>query len=421
MRKIKKEKIVSYQNQLLILALFPILSLVTALVFGGSSLTEFYIKILKHPGILITDYMEIGDLYSALFNLAMVSFTNLFIIYRLKLPINGLIFAAYFVSMGFSTFGKTPLNILPIYFGGLLYCRHEKINFKNIFGIMMFSSGMAPLVSFLMFNTNIDTHYAFLIAIAAGICTGFVMPPLSSHMLKFHEGYNLYNVGFTGGILGNIFASLLRGRGIEIDSQYNLSYAYDMEIKILLTFAFCIYIFIGYYINRNTFNGYDSLVTTGGRLLSDYILTEGLGLSLMNAGILGLLSLGLVSFLNTPLNGALIAGIFTVFGFGAFGKHPINCIPVVLGVLLASMFKVWEYDSFNVALSALFATTLAPVAGVFGPVMGLFAGFLHLFVVNNVGYLHGGINLYNNGFSGGMIGGVLIPIIHKFKLGEKFR
>lgn len=421
MRKIKKEKNISYINKIYILSFFPVLALMTAVIFGRENLLNLYIQILKHPGILITDYMQIGDLYSALFNLSLVSFINLAIIYYLKLPINGLVFAAYFVSMGFSTFGKTPLNILPIYFGGLLYCRHEKISFKNIFGIMMFSSGMAPLVSFLMFNINIAPGYSVLLAVGGGVSIGFLMPPLSSHMLKFHDGYNLYNVGFTGGILGNIFASLIRGRGLEIDSQYNLSYMYDFEIKLLLTATFCIYIFIGYYINRNSFSGYDNLVTTGGRLLSDYILTEGFGISLMNSGILGLLALGLISFLNTPLNGALIAGVFTVFGFGAFGKHPINCIPVVLGVLLASFVKVWEYDSFNVALSALFATTLAPVAGVYGPIMGVVAGFLHLFVVNNVGYLHGGMNLYNNGFSGGMIGGVLIPVIHKFKLGEKFR
>ena len=31
-------------------------------------------------------------------------------------------------------------------------------------------------------------------------------------------------------------------------------------------------------------------------------------------------------------------------------------------------------------------------------------------VVMNVGYLHGGMNLYNNGFSGGFVAGILIPI-----------
>jgi hypothetical protein len=161
-------------------------------------------------------------------------------------------------------------------------------------------------------------------------------------------------------------------------------------------------------------------MSTGGRLITDHILTEGFGISLLNSGILGLLSIAFTSAIGATLNGALVAGIFTVFAFGAFGKHPVNCIPIVLGVLLASYIKVWEFDSFNVALSALFGTTLAPIAGVHGPFLGILSGFLHLFVVNNIGVIHGGMNLYNNGFSGGMVAGILVPLIHKFNLGEKF-
>jgi hypothetical protein len=32
-------------------------------------------------------------------------------------------------------------------------------------------------------------------------------------------------------------------------------------------------------------------------------------------------------------------------------------------------------------------------------------------MVNNVGFLHAGLNLYNNGFAGGLVAIVLIPII----------
>lgn len=420
MRRIKKEIQVTYNNKLLILGIFPLICFIYALIFSNSNLLNNYKEILIHPGILITDYLYVGDFYSTLLNMSLVAFINLAIIFFFKIPVSGLIFAAYFVSIGFSAFGKTPINIIPIYLGGFLYTKYERVSYKGIFGVMMFSAGLAPLVSFLMFNSNLSLTSNLIFSLLAGIIVGFIMTPLSSHMLKFHDGYNLYNVGFTAGVLGNIFASLIRGKGLEIENYYSLSEAYDFEIKILLSIVFSIYILIGHYINQRSFLGYDNILVTGGRLLSDYITTEGFGISLLNAGILGMLSLAFTNFLGATLNGALIAGIFTVFGFGAFGKHPLNCIPIIVGVLVASYIRIWEYSSFQVALAGLFGTTLAPISGVYGPFMGILVGFLHMFVVSNVGIIHGGMNLYNNGFSGGMVAGVMIPLIHKFNLGEKW-
>ena len=38
------------------------------------------------------------------------------------------------------------------------------------------------------------------------------------------------------------------------------------------------------------------------------------------------------------------------------------------------------------------------------------AGALHMALVTNIGDLHAGMNLYNNGFSGGFIAAALSPI-----------
>ena len=81
-------------------------------------------------------------------------------------------------------------------------------------------------------------------------------------------------------------------------------------------------------------------------------------------------------------------------------------------MFLASFLKIWEPDSLAVLLAALFGTSLAPVAGSFGWLAGILTGFIHLSVVMNVGYLHGGINLYNNGFSAGFVAAVLVPLFN---------
>ncbi len=62
-------------------------------------------------------------------------------------------------------------------------------------------------------------------------------------------------------------------------------------------------------------------------------------------------------------------------------------------------------------LAALFGTTLAPIAGRFGWHWGIVAGFEHSSVAQTVGQLHGGLVLYNNGFTAGLVAAVLLPVM----------
>ena len=42
---------------------------------------------------------------------------------------------------------------------------------------------------------------------------------------------------------------------------------------------------------------------------------------------------------------------------------------------------------------------------------GFVAGWLHMAVVTSIGVLHGGMNLYNNGFAAGIVAGFMLPIV----------
>jgi hypothetical protein len=59
----------------------------------------------------------------------------------------------------------------------------------------------------------------------------------------------------------------------------------------------------------------------------------------------------------------------------------------------------------------LFGTTLAPLAGEFGPLVGLAAGFVHLVMVEQTAPWHLGMNLYNNGFAGGLTATYFVALI----------
>jgi hypothetical protein len=86
------------------------------------------------------------------------------------------------------------------------------------------------------------------------------------------------------------------------------------------------------------------------------------------------------------------------------------------GVFFGTKIKIWDTSDPGAILAGLFCTTLAPIAGTFGPVFGFLAGYLHLELVMQICELHGGVSLYNNGFAGGIIAAVMITLAKVFNV-----
>ena len=83
-------------------------------------------------------------------------------------------------------------------------------------------------------------------------------------------------------------------------------------------------------------------------------------------------------------------------------------------MLLVGWLTSTELSSTSFLLTALFGTTLAPVSGHYGVIAGVLAGSLHMVIVTNISYLHAGMNLYNNGFSGGFTAAIIVPLLEVF-------
>ncbi|MDA3957530.1 MAG: DUF1576 domain-containing protein [Oceanispirochaeta sp.] len=66
-------------------------------------------------------------------------------------------------------------------------------------------------------------------------------------------------------------------------------------------------------------------------------------------------------------------------------------------------------------MALLFSTTLGPLAGQFGYFAGFLAGFIHFVLVSQTGSWQGGMNLYNNGFAGGLTAAALVAVIQWYR------
>jgi multisubunit Na+/H+ antiporter MnhE subunit len=149
-----------------------------------------------------------------------------------------------------------------------------------------------------------------------------------------------------------------------------------------------------------------------GRSPTDFIAGAGFGATLVNMGLSGAVGLGYILAVGGDLNGPTIGALLSIVGFAAFGKHVRNIVPIMAGVFLASLIKPsWAAAEPGSLLAALFGTNLAPIAGTFGWYWGVVAGFVHSSAALSVGSIHGGLNLYNNGFAAGIVAAILVPVI----------
>ena len=371
-------------------------------------------SIILSSDILITDYMEVGGIGAALVNAALTSLLSLLLLIIIGIKPNGSTIMSLWLMTGFSFLGKNIFNIWPIILGVYLFSRYQKEPFLNYTLVALLGTSLSPVVSQISFGSNQYTIGAIILGILLGIAVGFVLPPIASHSIKAHNGYNLYNIGFASGLLATLLMSIMRGLGIDLDSRL-IWHSGSNKILFILLILCCIYLIImGMIYGKDNKTTLSNINKQTGRLISDFYILFG-ETTYINMGILGILATCFVIVIGGDLNGATICGIFTIIGFGCFGKNIKNTIPIVIGATIAAIFNINDVTSPSLLLSILFSTTLAPICGKFGWKYGVLAGIIHVNIVTNIGYLHGGLNLYNNGLAGGFVAMILIPLITTFK------
>lgn len=369
------------------------------------------VKILTTSSNLTTDYFALTNVGATFFNSGMLALHSLLLIRMTKARINGSLIAAIFTVAAFSFFGKNLYNSMPIVLGAFSYAWVTKVSAKKSLLAALFGTALGPLVNEITFNIGMPIFPGVVLGSLAGFVAGFILPPLAHHFVVFTKGFSLYNIGFSSGVVGTVFTSILRATGVEIEPVSLLSSGYNMPLSILLFSLFSLILIYGLYLNEWSFKGYELIAKQSGQLSTDFLEMTGYGLTLINMSLLGFVSTLFVLILGGEINGPTIGGVLTVVGFGAFGKHLTNVLPVLLGVTLIGYINSYDMSATSVIIAGLFGTTIAPIAGRYGFLMGVLAGGLHLTVVSNTSYLHGGINLYNNGFAGGFVAALMIPLL----------
>ena len=377
--------------------------------------------ILTTRDALLTDYFGVGGIGGGCVSAGLLTLAAALVYWRSRAQMTGASVACLFLVLGFGLFGKNLLNVWPIVAGVALYARFRGQPMRAHLNTAFFGAALAPIVSEILFSTTLAPLASVPLALATGLAVGFILPPAAAHLFRAHMGFSLYNMGFTAGIVGTLVVAMYKAFGYVPDPVFIWTKGANGLLSAFLGVVFASMVALGYAFDRRVFERLPILMEAPGRAPTDFIALAGFAATLANMGLAGAVGAASVLVTGGDLNGPSVGAILTIVGFAAFGKHPRNIAPVMLGVFLGALSRFASPADPSLTLAALFGTTLAPIAGRFGVGWGIVAGFVHASAALTVGPVHAGLNLYNNGFAAGIVASVLVPVIVAIRAGFGYR
>ena len=420
-KKLHSRAALHYHNIIMnTMLLFALAFVMAGLIVGNiADLPRGLWRILNCPAPLVTDFTMVGGLNAALLNAGLC---GLFVygLYRLSgFVASGGAFGAYFLAVGIGLFGKTVFTIIPFVIGGILYAWYKKEPFRRIILYPIQASALSPIVTVLAFDNGFSWGGAALGYLIAMII-GFVITPVAIHTRTMHRGFDLYNVGLAAGLIGILFFAIYREVALDLHGFSNgyhiVSLLGDHRPDFFYPFLASIFALIsmsGLLMSKDGIREFWALRSHTG-LDIDFAPEFGMPAVLMNMGFVGLMTLFYMIMINAPMNGATVGAVISVLCWTGNGANTRNMLPIFVGYGVYSLITGVALNSQYLCVAVCYATGLAPLAGRYGNIYGVLVGAIHAFIAGITSSMHGGFNLYNGGFSAGLVSLVMLPVIQSF-------
>ena len=393
-----------------------------------------WIKILTSPCKVTTNYFWLGGYAATFFNMAMVGIMCLTLLCVFKTQANNVTTLAFILTVGFGSWGINPLNSRPTMLGVCLYALVKKEKLGGLVNAMMFSTGIAPLISDLLLRYPNAEVVGFNLlgaglAILVGLIIGFFLPAGLAHAPKVHKGFSLYSaalpIGMTAFFLN---AALFKTLGFALPAAPDAStltgaFASQTTVNIFCCILFGLCIIFAFLLGCKPKDYW--ILLKDPDLVTSFSATYGNAVMLMNVGVYGLMILGYYNAIGVAFNGVTFGIIFCMLACCNSGSHPANVWPIMAGYVVTSLLFGWlsqllggdfamAVNAQAIAIGLCYANGLSPIADKYGWGFGMLAAGLHYLLVTSVPNLHGGFCLYNGGFTACLICLILVPELEKF-------
>ena len=402
------------------------------------------LEILLNPCKISTNYFAFG--YAATFlNMGLVGLVCTGLCCLPGAKPNNVTTLGVILTLGFGSWGINPLNMIPTVLGVCLYALVKKEKLGAMSNAMMYSTGIAPLISELLFRYP-GTEWGFSglglgLALFVGLVIGFFLPAGLAHSPNIHKGYDHYSaavpIGMTAFFLRSMLYNVMLGTTpakLELATlpAPGAEFFWGCNIFCAAVFGLCILFAL---LMGCKPRDYWELMKDSGHGVC-FSTKYGNATFLMNVGVFGLMIVGYfnlaalmdggVERMSTVWTGMTFGIVFCMLATCNSGSHPGNVWPIMVGYIVTAYLFGWiagllGVESYGLTISnqsiligLCYANGMSPITGKYGVGYGALAAGLHYLLVTAVPDMHGGFCLYNGGFTAALICLLFVPQLEKF-------
>lgn len=389
-------------------------------------------KIISQPSKISTNYFYVGGYSATFLNMGLVSLLCLALYVLLDAKATNGSTLAFLLTVGFTSWGINVLNMWPSILGVILYSLVKREKLSNNVNAMLFSTGIAPLITELMVRYPHAEAVGFRLSgialgIAVGVAIGFFLPAGLAHSPKVHKGFSLYNAALPIGMAAFFLQAVLyKTMGVALPAAPaadTLKVASRLTVNVFCIVLFGILVLVALAMGCTPKDYWKLMVDK--EEASSFSSTYGKAAFLMNVGVYGLFILGYYNLIRGSFNGVTFGIIFCMLACCNSGSHPGSVLPIMMGYVAAS----WIFQALSAAVGGTFAGAInaqaimvglcyangmSPISRKYGWEYSFLAAMMHYSLVTSVPLLHGGYCLYNGGFTAAFVCLLLIPILERF-------
>ena len=389
-------------------------------------------KILASTCKISTNYFAVGGFAATFLNMALLGFVLTGLYHFLKAPVNNVSTLAFVLTLGFGSWGINVLNLWFSVLGVVLYAAVKREKLSGQVNAMLFSTGIAPLISEMLFRyphaEALGFHWAGLgLAVLVGVCIGFFLPAGLAHSPKVHKGFDLYSAALPIGMTAFLLQTVLyKAPGVALPAApagETLQVASAMAVNLFCGIVFGLCIVFALLMGAKP-KDYWKMLTEKDQV-SSVTAAYGNAVFLLNVGLFGLMILGYYDLVGGAFNGITFGIIFCMLATCNSGSNPATVWPILLGYVAASyLFRgvsALTGGQFAQAINAqailvglCYANGLSPITAKYGWQYGFGAAVVHYCLVTTVPSLHGGFCLYNGGFTAALTCILVVPQLERF-------
>ena len=391
-------------------------------------------NILSQPSKISANYFAMGGYAATFLNMGLVCLISLLLFVVFKGTPNNVSTLAVLLTTGFGSWGINVLNIWPTIFGVMVYALVKKEKMGGLVNAMLFSTGIAPLITDLLIRYPnaevIGFNWVGLgLAMFVGLIIGFFLPAGLAHSPKVHKGFDLYSaalpIGMTAFFLN---ATLFKTMGVSLPKALSDIAPETMKVADpMIANIFCIVLFgsciVAAFLLGCRPKDYWQLLSDPA-LVTNFSSTYGNATFLMNAGVFGLFILAYFNIVGAEFNGIVFGSVFCMLSTCNSGSHPLNAIPIIMGYAFAEFFfqtmtpfsggeVTHLLRSQSLIVGICYANGLSPIAHEYGWRYGILVSAMHFCMVTTTPQLHGGMCLYNGGFTTGLVCLLMMPTLER--------